>query len=339
MKTKEVSPCVSVIVPIYNQQDYLRQCIESILNQSHQNLEVYLIDDGSTDSSGSICEEYQAKDSRVKVVHKSNGGLSDARNAGLERCRGQYILFVDSDDFIRVDMIEKLLASIETEHADIAVCDCYLTDKDGELLKKQNRGISDTVYTGEEILRFKVDILLEDLWLLVVAWNKLYRRSLFNRVRFPKGKIHEDEYIFCKIYRQATTVSCISDKLYYYRKHDGTITDGEGALSVLDRIEAICLRSRFYFENGWLEMPPKCEKSIYIDLWYLVMQNKLSSAPANRRREVLKQCRALVREMYRRKLIPGTKRIYCLAVYSFPVVIIKMKYYFNRIRRSEKGTI
>ena len=324
-------PCVSVIVPIYNQQNYLRQCIESILEQTFRDLEILLIDDGSTDTSGSICDEYAVMDPRIKVIHKENGGLSDARNAGLDRCSGQYILFVDADDFIAGNMIEKLQSAIEREQADLAVCDCYLTDQDGNLLEKQNKGIPDVAHTGEEILRFKEDILLEELWLMTVAWNKLYRRNLFLQVRFPKGKVHEDEYIFHEIFMQTALVSCISDKLYYYRRHEGTITAKKSATSILDRMEALCRRAFRYFELNYTEMIIRFEKAIYSDLQVFVIQNRLSAAPKKRRKEVLKQCRNLIIEMYRKKLITLKGCFWRLSVYAFPAVMLRGQHIFSRV--------
>lgn len=323
--------CVSVIVPIYNQQNYLRQCIESILEQTFRDLEILLIDDGSTDLSGSICDAYAATDARIKVIHKENGGLSDARNAGLDRCCGQYILFVDADDFVAENMIEKLMSAIERESADIAVCDCYLVDQDGNLLEKQNKGILDVVYTGEEILRFKEEILPEESWLMTVAWNKLYHRNLFLQIRFPKGKVHEDEYIFHEIYTKTALVSCISDKLYYYRRHAGTITANRAAASVLDRMEALCRRSFRYFELNYMEMIRRFEKVVYSNLKVLVMQSGLSAVQRERRNAVLKQCRNLILEMYRRKLITIAVCIWRMCAYTFPTVMLRGQNIFSRI--------
>ena len=142
---------VSVIVPVYNVEQYIRKCIESILNQTYNKMEIILVDDGSTDNSGIICDEYSKRDKRIKVIHKINGGLSDARNAGLDICTGDYIVFVDSDDYIKNNMIEMLHKDILEKRADISVCS-YFFDNDGNI-KRKNISTEKFVTAGQEKFR------------------------------------------------------------------------------------------------------------------------------------------------------------------------------------------
>lgn len=181
---------VSVVVPIYNVENYLEECIESILNQTYSNIEVILIDDGSTDGSGALCDEYKKKDKRIYVLHKKNGGLSDARNMGIDNAKGEYITFVDSDDIIARDMIEYLLCLLNTYKADMAVCQCDYVDENSKLIKNISN-VKKTCVSGiEECLK----TLLVDSGLNTVAWGKIYKTDYFKNVRYPIGKYHEDIY-------------------------------------------------------------------------------------------------------------------------------------------------
>lgn len=189
---------VSVIVPVYCVEDRLRRCVDSILNQTLRDLEVILVDDGSPDGCGAICDEYADRDSRVRVIHKANGGLSSARNAGLEVCRGEYVAFVDSDDWLETDMLQLLLDSCLQYGAQIAECGyrSIYSDRtedscpdDGEVLQADG-------------LR-AVKGLLEWTDFSTVAWNKLYLYNVIKNIRYPEGKLHEDEFTTYRIFLQA----------------------------------------------------------------------------------------------------------------------------------------
>ena len=184
-----MSGIISVIIPVYKVEQYLEQCIVSVTRQTYQQLEILLVDDGSPDRCGTICDEWAKRDRRIKVIHKENGGLSDARNAGLKVASGTFIAFVDSDDFIMPTMLEQLLVALEQEHAEIAECD-YITFSEevpekGVLIRKKTVG-----YEMKEAMSF----LLDEYKFKYTVWNKLYRREIFNCLQFEVGKIHEDVF-------------------------------------------------------------------------------------------------------------------------------------------------
>ena len=210
-KKKENTGLISVIVPVYNSEKYLKKCIESILDQTYENIEIILVDDGSTDKSSAICDEYANKDLRISVIHKENGGLSSARNAGLKASCGELIGFVDSDDYIEPTMYEKLKENMDKYGSDIAVCQFYqsykiLTDLVDGLDKEE-------VYEGKD--KFS-NLENDNYFMTVVAWNKLYKKDLFKSIKYPEGRLFEDSYIICDILTKAKKVSYINEPLYYY---------------------------------------------------------------------------------------------------------------------------
>ena len=184
-----MNPVISIIVPVYKVEKQLNKCIESILNQTFKDYELILVDDGSPDNCGHICDEYEKKDSRIKVIHKKNGGLSDARNAGLDIALGKYIGFVDSDDIIHPQMYEKLYNCINKSNLDIVQCKF----KRFKSIEEININISDSELNFKEYNSQDAIIdLIDNNKINVNAWNKLYKRELFQNERYPKGKIHED---------------------------------------------------------------------------------------------------------------------------------------------------
>lgn len=211
-------PLISVVVPIYKVEKYLPECIDSILGQTYKNLEVILVDDGSPDGCPVICDNYVKKDERVKVVHKKNGGLSDARNAGLERSSGELICFIDSDDYIAKSYIEDLYQSIEKEGADMSLCGYARVTDDGRVLEKDN--LENETITPDKYWKA---VYSDHSVSYVVAWNKLYKRELFAKIKYTKGRINEDEIILHHILNQCKKISSIHKIDYYYRVRSDSI--------------------------------------------------------------------------------------------------------------------
>lgn len=210
---------ISIVVPIYKVENYICRCVESLLNQTFKDIEVILVDDGSPDNCGKICDDYAEKDKRIKVIHKKNGGLSSARNAGIKAAEGQYIGFVDSDDFVAEDMYELLYKNIEKYSADVSICglfDCYV----GKNITQYNGDAELLVLTREEALR----LVLESKKLSVSAVNKLYKKSLFENIKFPVGKLYEDAFTIPKVFSLAEKVVCTSEPKYYYVHREDSIT-------------------------------------------------------------------------------------------------------------------
>lgn len=205
---------LSIIVPIYNVESYLRRCIDSILAQTFTDFELILVDDGSPDACGKICDEYALQDKRIKVIHKKNGGLPEARNAGLEVATGDYIGFVDSDDRIAAEMYENLIATADETGADIAAGGLTLLNHQGEIIGKCPNSGTAKVYTRNAFLKnFYPKVWLE-IWPTVT--DKIFRRHLFSDIRFPIGKIHEDNYIQLSLYDKCNLIATDHQYGYYY---------------------------------------------------------------------------------------------------------------------------
>lgn len=213
---------ISIIVPVYKVEPYLHKCVDSILAQTYQNLEIILVDDGSPDNCGAICDEYAAKDSRVKVIHKENGGLSDARNAGLDICTGEYIAFVDSDDWIEPHMYQRLYELIQQFDADIAYGGISNDiEQDGQTYAQS---VSD--YGNTPFCEGKIDTMKRFFRTSCAAWDKLYKAHLFAQIRFPVGEINEDEAIILQLLDQCNTICFTNEICYHYIKriNSGSIT-------------------------------------------------------------------------------------------------------------------
>lgn len=209
---------VSVIVPIYGVEEYLDKCINSIINQTYTNLEIILVDDGSEDACPQICDNFAQKDTRVKVIHKKNGGLSDARNTGIDNATGQYFIFVDSDDWVESTMVEHLLSACKKYDVKLASCARYITD--GQSISAIAFNSKERVYTAEEAL----NEILSGKAMDVAAWDKIYARELFEQIRYPVGENNEDIAIFYKIVHLARCIAHTGTSEYYYRNRPGSIT-------------------------------------------------------------------------------------------------------------------
>ena len=234
----KVLPKISIIIPVYKVEKYLNRCMMSIIGQTYTNLEIILVDDGSPDNCPELCDCWCRKDNRVHVIHKKNGGLSDARNAGIEAATGDYILFVDSDDYIMTDMCEKMIKVAEDTHADMVVCSFiwkYPTEE-----KVQSMVIGNTIQSFTNIELLKIFFMKKTVE-LTVAWNKLYQRRLFftqEHIRYPVGKLHEDEFTTYRLIYEAKNITIIPDALYYYVQRDASIMSEFRSRNLNDSIEA-----------------------------------------------------------------------------------------------------
>ena len=176
---------VSVIVPIYKVEAYLPRCIESIINQTYTNLEILLVDDGSPDKCGELCDKYAHQDIRIKVFHKKNGGLSDARNFGLDRMTGDCVTFIDSDDFVDLRYIEVLVDLLEKSKANVSMVGCQTFEDESLTTQYNAQSFKTVLYTKEEVLQRALKVQLQQS-----AWGKLYKKQVFEEIRFPKGMLY-----------------------------------------------------------------------------------------------------------------------------------------------------
>lgn len=235
---------ISIIVPVYKVEDYLEKCIDSIINQTYKDLEIILVDDGSPDICPQICDDYAARDDRIRVIHKENGGLSDARNAGLDLATGDYIGFVDSDDYIAPDMYELMLESIQKNNADICICGYKQVKPNGDVICIKSE--SERLLSREEAFQ----MVLEENVFYAIMCNKLFARSIFsNNLRFSVGKIYEDEFIIHHLYNKCEYVSVIENCGYYYLCRENSIMHSAKHTSrEFDDVEVYIDRAKFFLE-------------------------------------------------------------------------------------------
>lgn len=217
----EKEEIISVVVPVYNVEKYLPECIDSIISQTYSNIEIILIDDGSTDSSGNICDNYSKKDKRIKVIHKENTGLSDSRNLGINLSKGNLITFIDSDDIIDKNMLEVLYKNMKKEKADISIIAYSILTKKGckcpllpHIYMKLNS-------------KDAIDYSYRMKYFSVSAWGKLYKKHLFNNIKYPTKKICEDQYTTYKLFYKSNIIVYDSSPLYFYRCRKSSITNSK----------------------------------------------------------------------------------------------------------------
>ncbi len=222
---------ISIIIPVYNVEKYLRNCIDSVIAQTYKNIEIILVDDGSPDKCPAICDEYEKKDSRIKVIHKENGGLSDARNAGIELANGKYITFIDSDDDVSSEYIEYLYELLIKNNTKMSIATHTVVSNKKRI--NWGNGYTEKVLTTEECL----DKMLCEQGFSVSAWAKLYSKELFDEVRFPKSKLNEDNGTTYKLILQCDKIAYGNKSIYNYYKRENSITMSTFNLKKMDLIE------------------------------------------------------------------------------------------------------
>lgn len=253
-----MEPLISIIVPIYNVETYLERCVESLRTQTYANLEIILVDDGSPDGCPAICDAYAGKDIRIRVIHQENAGLSGARNAGIEIAKGEYLAFVDSDDYVTPDFIQSLYELLQETGCSIG--QCRFAYVQGEPLKSEPNP-SFRIYRGESLME-QLYGPEEEATYFVVAWNKLYRRELFENIRYPLGRIHEDEATTYRLFHQGRKLAFLDRTLYgYYTENTGSITSvfSEKRLQWLDAHEE---RIAFFAKNGYERLLPQAYRKL-----------------------------------------------------------------------------
>lgn len=231
---KRTCPLISIIVPAFNVEEYLEECVESIRSQTFTNFELILVDDGSTDGTGAICDSYKKTDARIKVIHQANAGLSQARNAGIDIATGEYLSFVDADDYIHSQMMDSLYQLIIGYEADVAVCD-YQNVYDGVAPGPVEQKETHLLSSKEAVQA----IVRDSDTKMIVACGKLYRRDLFFDIRYPKGKYHEDEFVTYRLFYDAYSVVVTDAQYYYYRQRENSITKSRYCLKRLDKLAAL----------------------------------------------------------------------------------------------------
>lgn len=320
---------ISVIVPIYNVEKYLDKCINSIVLQTYKNIEILLIDDGSTDKSFYICEKWKKKDYRINVIHKSNGGLSDARNYGLNIASGEYVCFIDSDDYIEKDYIEKLYKILIKNKVRVSQCGInYINEKDKKL--KQIGYKTNIVLNGREIIK---DSCNKHFIENEVVWNRLYDIKIFENLRFPKGKVHEDEYITYKILYNEDKIAITAECLYNYRQSNNSIMRSNYSIKkFMDFSEAYKEKIIYFKERGDIEVYDMVIRSYLSNLSNIFIKIK-KNIPNSRKylAEIKKEYRHYFKYAINSKNISLKNKIKVSIFYCSPVLYTGLKAFKERI--------
>lgn len=242
---------VSVIVPVYNSEIYLDRCISSIVNQTFNNIEIILVDDGSTDKSLDICKNWAVKDQRIKVIHQQNSGVSISRNTGIMASHGEYIIQLDSDDYLSKYMIEHMYEAIKKNNTDMVICDFEKGTEefyDFECVIGENENID----SHEALTRMYVNDWNKLRY--VVPWAKLYKKELFEGIQYPAGKIFEDIYITHQLIAKCKSISVLNEKLVYYYQRTTSIMNSRLHVGKLDYLDALLDRIEFFEKQKWYDL-------------------------------------------------------------------------------------
>jgi len=254
-----VFPKISVIIPAYNVEDYVAKCLDSIINQTYKNLEIIIVNDGSTDKSGEICERYAKKENRIILIHQENQGMSIARNNALDIATGEYIGFVDSDDWIEPDMYATLYDNIIAHDADISMCNFYYVRTSGQQSPYSNENDDTKILEG--IYKIAHNIRLSNNCI----WNRLYKRHLFDDIRFPAGKTFEDVFVMHRVMDNANKLVLSSKCLYYYRRRADSITLSPFNMAQMDNVDAYIERHN-YVSSKYPSLEKTSRKFIFTSL-------------------------------------------------------------------------
>ena len=292
INTEDQTDLISVIVTAYNIADYIERGVNSIRNQTYRNLEIIVVDDGSADDTGMICDRIASKDRRVSVIHKENGGPAEARNVGIAKAKGSYIGFVDGDDWIDSDMYEKMLSSLKEQHADIAICRYRQVYKNHTEDRSVDRAV---LFEGQESLQYYVQET-EEYAIQNAAWNKLYKKEILADIAFPVGKWYED-IMFATMVLSRADCSIYLDTAYY-----NYIIDREGSImntqinprTFTDQIPAYYEKTKFLEELGRQDLAAVHDYFFYKRLLLFYYQIEKTDSPD--REKFLKQITRIIRK-------------------------------------------
>lgn len=269
-------PTISIIVPVYKVEKYIHRCVKSILQQTYEKLEIILVDDGSPDNCGNICDDYEKQDSRIRVIHQDNQGISAARNTGLDVCSGEYIAFVDSDDYIMPDMYEKMIRSLCDNEADICVCQWQYEQVDGQQVVDV-RKINLDICGKRKSVQF-AEYLYKGSYengVVVAAWNKLYKKCVFEKIRFI-GKYLEDDRIHNEILSRNYEIFVMPEQMYVYCQNIDSLTNRTFRNENLMYLDILNERVRCFGDNDYIvENTKKMYCNIYIEYFYKASKAKI----------------------------------------------------------------
>ena len=287
-------PLLSIIVPVYDVERYLPKCIDSILAQTFTDFELILVEDGSPDNCPALCDAAAARDARIRVIHQKNGGLSAARNAGLDAARGEWIGFVDSDDYIAPEMYEALYKAVQSTGADLALCDYAEVNETGALCPPMHISLAEQVFTGRELLKNATDTMIQP------AWNKLYRRAIFAQLRYPEGKLNEDLFLIPEVCLRIQKAVVVPKAL-----RGGSIMSGNKTLRHFDAAEAAQRYWECLVENAAYDALANAAKFTMGSVSRVYRQLPPALRKAPRSREMLRMQFEVVSRTRRYCAVPG----------------------------------
>ncbi len=312
-------PLLSIIVPVYDVENYLQKCIDSILAQTFTDFELILVEDGSPDGCPALCDAAAAKDARIRVLHQKNGGLSAARNAGLDAARGAWIGFVDSDDYIAPEMYEAMYQAVQNTGADLALCDYAEVDEAGVPCQSMHVRLGKKDFTGRELLKNATDSMIQP------AWNKLYRRAVFAQLRYPEGKLNEDLFLIPKICLQIQKAVVMPKALYYYVQRGGSIMNGSKTLRHFDAAEAAQRYWDCLVENTAYDALANAAKFTMGSVSRVYRQLPPALRKAPRSREMLRMQFEVVSRTRRYCAVPGGLWLQSWLLWHFPQTYSRLR--------------
>lgn len=317
---------ISIIVPIYNVDKYIVRCVESLLNQTYSNLEIILVDDGSPDNCPQLCDEYAKKDNRIKVIHKKNGGLSDARNAGMKVATGEYISFIDSDDYIALDFFETLYNTMITENSDVVECSVVKFYEDNHF-DDYNDDFSINNFNTIDGL----SALISENPFHQHVWNKLYKADLVLDVPFAVGKLNEDEFWTYQVFGRAKKVTKIYKTMYYYFQRGSSIMGNTYNLKRLDALEGKANRQN-YIEKNFSELSLKSKIDLYGSciFAYQCVLKYMEGKDKKKAKSIINEYRKRYNLTFAeiKNITDGSKKYYLLAKINF-YICCKLKALLN----------
>lgn len=310
---------ISVIVPIYKVEDYLNRCILSLVNQTYKNLEIILVDDGSPDDCPEMCDKWKARDERITVVHQKNGGLSSARNTGLDAATGNYVFFLDSDDYVSPYALEKLIEVTSGTDADMVISNCIKGTDEHYIFPKSQLTV-EVLSAKDTVCRIyeSSDASIQ----YGIACGKLYKKCLFDNIRYPQGKIFEDMYVTHRVIARCSTIAVINDSLYYYYQRPHSIINESFNIKKLDYLDACKDRIKHFKDYGWFDISEVAyDEYLHSLIWeYSRVRDIL------RNKEVMRDIKERYRKAYCTGLIskryPTETRWFLYMFYLEPEIII-----------------
>lgn len=317
-----MEPLISVIIPIYKVEIYLKQCIDSILAQTYKNLEIILVNDGSPDRCGIICDEYAQQDSRIVVIHKKNGGLSDARNAGLRICNGEYIVFVDSDDWMELDGIETLYRLAAENSADLVIGGVEKIDDQTKrvIWTTNKRELNNTFFQNrQEAIK---DVMLNGC----ASWARLYKKSVHKNVFFPVGEINEDEAIVLTLYENCKIIVKTNQIVYKYRNRSESITSASWHKQKMDWYKH-CKNNAEYVGANYVEIKDYAEYRYCTSIiWCL---NNMTATPeefCEEIKQLRQELKVVLKRVSRKNLLSNKEKIRAnLLIYFYYLYVSMIK--------------